>query len=254
MRKLAGRVYRSFNRALSRAGWTLEPLPKKNASMQQGVPYLERPEMGPINWKCKEERLQRGENFEWPNIIALNHTVASLLGEAKNIVELGSGTGAFALEASKDNTRKLLCAEVDSGAYNWAKENRARPNIEYVNRFATPADGPFDVVVSIEVIEHIMDFNGFLATCQRMAPRALITTPNRTRNRHANSAGPPPYEQHVREWSAGEFYWVLRCYWDEVKLYGMPDEYTCGCIPITVVDATSPLIADCRYPRVSGGG
>ena len=35
--------------------------------------------------------------------------------------------------------------------------------------------------------------------------------------------GPPPYYQHVREWTAGEFYWVLRLFYERVTLFAMPD-------------------------------
>jgi hypothetical protein len=211
-------------------------------------PYVENPEVGPLNLAEKLARVAQGEPFEWPNIVALNHAVASLVGDAKRIVELGSGTGCFGYEASADASRTVLCSELDREASRWSRENRSRPNLAYIDRPATGSDGPFDLVVAVEVIEHVADFNGFLRACRSLAPRALITTPNRQRGPRFDTAGPPPVAKHVREWSAGEFYWVLRCHWREVTLYGMPNPCAPAAVPICVTDTLSPLIADCRAP------
>lgn len=235
-----------------RFGYEVARLPTNSEALDKGVAYVERPESGPVNWEEKQKRVAEGGPFEWPQIVQLNLTVADLVGDETSIVELGSGTGAFAQEAAKSPHRSLVCAELDENAHRWSVENRSRDNIDFVNRFITRDDGPFDLVVAIEVVEHLKDFNGFLQTCASLAPRTLITTPNRIRTRAMNHAGPPKYHQHVREWSAGEFYWVLRCYWDDVRLHGMPDPFQRGCEPITVVDALSPMIADCRSPRPLG--
>ncbi len=110
----------------------------------------------------------------------------------------------------------------------------------------TKNDGPFDLLVAIEVVEHIADYGGFLRTCASLAPRALITTPNKLRSDQTATAGPPPYYQHVREWTAGEFYWVLRLFYRRVKLFAMPDSNVPGAVPITVVDHMTPIIAECE--------
>ena len=66
--------------------------------------------------------------------------------------------------------------------------------------------------------------------------------------RAATPAAPPPVAKHVREWTAGEFYWVLRCHWRDVELYAMPNPYVPEVVPIRVTETSSPLIADCRRP------
>ena len=62
----------------------------------------------------------------WPNMIAQNWAVATLVGNAQRIVELGGGTGCFAYEASADPKRFILCSDLDKGAIDWAKKNRSR--------------------------------------------------------------------------------------------------------------------------------
>jgi len=213
------------------------------------TPYHERPEAGPVNLSCKLDRVARGEPFEWPNIVALNQAVVGLLGDARRIVELGAGTGCFASHAAQDHRRLIIASDFDREAIGWAAHHRPMPNIRYTSEPVTPEQGPFDTVVSVEVIEHVADFPGFLNVCTGLAPRALLTTPNRARTPAADHAGPPMYEQHVREWTAGEFYWVLRCYYDHVTLYAMPDVYEPKVQPVDVTSTMTPLIADCRQPR-----
>lgn len=211
-------------------------------------PYLENQEVGPANWAEKEARIRRGEPFEWPNMVALNWAVASMVGAAQRIVELGCGTGCFAYEAASDPKRFVLGSELDKEVILWAKENRRRPNIQYVSRPVSADAGPFDLVVAIDVIEHVKDYAAFIEKCVDLAPRAIITTPNKNRDSQAATASPPSYYQHVREWTAGEFYWVLRIFYQSVKLYGMPNVYIPEVVPIRVTDTLTPLIAVCeRY-------
>jgi spore maturation protein CgeB len=211
-----------------------------------GVPYVERPEAGARNWSEKRERLSKGECFEWPNIVALNWACAALVGDARRIVELGGGTGCFAYEAAAVPNRTILCSDLDEDAIAWAREHRRRDNIDYVSRLVTAQDGEFDLVVAIDVIEHVADYVSFLRMCCALAPRAILTTPNRRRSAETDHAGPPEYYQHVREWSAGEFYWVLRSFYQNVSLYAMPSEFVPAVVPIQVTDRLTPLIAVCE--------
>jgi 2-polyprenyl-3-methyl-5-hydroxy-6-metoxy-1,4-benzoquinol methylase len=130
-----------------------------------------------------------------------------MVGPARRIVELGGGTGCFAYEVSVDPKRFVLCSDFDNEAIRWARKNRSRENIKYLDRPVTPDDGPFDLLVAIDVIEHLQDYRSFLETCVSLAPRAIITTPNKSRDQQSATASPPSYYQHVREWTAGEFYW-----------------------------------------------
>jgi len=207
------------------------------------IPYYENPEFGPSNSFEKEKRVKNGGFFEWPNMIALNWTVASMVGESKKIIEVGSGTGCFAYEACADPTRFALCLEAEDGARNWAIKNRKRPNIIYANKKLEDIKELFDLFVSVDVIEHINDYKTFLSESRRLAKRAIITTPNRFRNN--DNALKPFYKHHVREWTAGEFYWVLRCYWSKVELFSRPDPYIPLCIAVDINTNMLDLIAIC---------
>lgn len=206
--------------------------------------YQENPPVGPVNFAEKTKRVRSGGFFEWPNMVALNWAVATLVQDAKNIIEVGGGTGCFAYEAAQDPARTVLCLEDDPEARAWAAGNRSLPNILYDSRPLAEIASGFDLLVSVDVIEHVKDYNPFLAHCRRLARRAVLTTPNRFRETPPRLR--PEYRQHVREWSAGEFYYTLKAYWDKVALYGMPDVYVPVLEPIDINSTLTPLIAVCE--------
>jgi len=211
--------------------------------------YRENPEVGPVNLAEKQRRVLMGGPFEWPDIVALNKAVVSLVGDARNILELGGGTGCFAFQAGEDPARRIVCSELDGEALKWAQTNRPRENVCYINRLATASDGPFDLVVAVEVVEHIAEYHSFLESCTTLAPRAIITTPNKNRSRQSAVASPPALYKHVREWTAGELYWVLKTYYRSVKLYSMPDPLVPQVVPIRITDSLTPVIALCEQPH-----
>jgi 2-polyprenyl-3-methyl-5-hydroxy-6-metoxy-1,4-benzoquinol methylase len=210
-------------------------------------PYLEREEFGPSNIETKLSLTEPGkEIFEYPDIVNLNNAVVNLLGGAKRICELGCGTGKFAVNAVIDDAERFVVAsEFDVATHAWVKQNRQHPRVRYVLGPVDKNEVRFDVVVAIEVIEHIRDYPRFIRDCQSLSDRAIITTPNRARSKHHYHAGPPEYVKHVREWTAGEFFWVLRSFYRSVKLFGVVDDATPECRPVDVDSRLGQLIADC---------
>ena len=254
---IIGNIKSIIKKSLQKTGFEIiriktpiETTTKQNITdLSNKLPYVENVEVGPINWAEKETRAVEGGNFEWPNMVALNQAVATLVGPARRIVELGGGTGCFAYEAAADPKRFIVCSELDKDAINWAQENRNRPNIQYINDFISIKDGIFDLVIAVDVIEHIEDYRQFLETCASLAPKAIITTPNKNRDPQSAIASPPAYNQHVREWTAGEFYWIMKTFYKSVKLYAMPNVYIPKVIPIQINDSMTPLIAVCEHPH-----
>lgn len=198
-----------IKRIISKFGYELKKIERKEESHFPGYPqpYLENPEVGPVNWEEKEKRIRENGPFEWPNIVAFNQAVVSLLGDVKKILEIGSGTGCFAWHAAMDKTRYIVASEMDVKAKEWAVRNRSAENIQYVSKWLNEFEADsFGVAVAIELIEHIEDYSTFLKDLSRVAPKAIITTPNKNRDEKSAKASPPQYYQHAREWTTGEFY------------------------------------------------
>jgi SAM-dependent methyltransferase len=80
-------------------------------------------------------------------------------------------------------------------------------------------DGPFDLVVSFQVIEHVPEPDPWLAEIARVARRAMFATPNRI---HRLGEGERPWNRyHVREFSAEELRRLLEPHFGSVAVYGV---------------------------------
>jgi spore maturation protein CgeB len=212
--------------------------------------YLENTEHAHVN--MLQQRLKNGKPAEWPNVVALNWAICSLIGPARQIVEVGSGTGAFAAFASIDLKRQLLCLERDVYAREFAVkrcQKLSRGNVQFRAELAPADRQAFDLMVSIEVIEHVDDLQEYLGFCSSLSDRAIFSTPNRVVVRSEKDFGPPEYKVHVREFDAGELFWLLRQHYDEVHLYYMPDVYVPWLRPMTIADKGTPIIATCERRR-----
>ena len=112
--------------------------------------------------------------------------------------------------------------------------------------------GSFDVVVCIEVIEHIKDYDVALQNLKRFyEPKRktifFISSPNR--NNPQLSKEKPNNAWHVREFTAGEFYNVLTKHFSSVVMYS-GDKITNFTQDETVDGNTedSPVVAKCEMP------
>lgn len=226
-------------------------------------PNIERPEFGPSNLGVKLRRQALGGPFEPLDVALVNHAVVQLSGPQSNVLEIGSGTGLHAtLMADAYPECKITASEFEDATREWAIHNRARPNITYcrsgLHEFG---DNSFAQVVALEVVEHIHDYSGFLKELSRVAPKAIVSTPNKLRSAFDAISNPPEFEEHVREWSTEAFYWVLRCFWDEVQLFTIPgisgqmkkfaknSSYRPSIAPTGLHGREHSMIAICTKPR-----
>jgi cyclopropane fatty-acyl-phospholipid synthase-like methyltransferase len=77
-----------------------------------------------------------------------------------------------------------------------------------ITRPDTSLNEHFDLVLSIDVIEHLIDPDQLLSLIHRHATaqtRVVISTPERDRRRGPSDLGPPANDAHVREWNSAEF-------------------------------------------------
>lgn len=112
----------------------------------------------------------------------------------------------------------------------------------------------FDVVVAIEVIEHIFDAQGFLAALKRFAKKDkkgnhidqygtefFISTPNRNNPKIRKDRPDNPF--HVREWTSQEFKELLSGHFRSVELLNDRGEP----VPDDAIDQI--ILARCSLPR-----
>ena len=138
---------------------------------------------------------------------------ARSLGPDARVLDVGFGEGYGSTILPGEYTGVELDADLVSHA-------RAK----YVGRFETYdgrhlPDGPFDLVVSFQVIEHVEEPDPWLAEIARVARRAMFATPNRI---HRVRDGERPWNRyHVREFTGDELRLLLRRHFSEVTVYGV---------------------------------
>jgi ubiquinone/menaquinone biosynthesis C-methylase UbiE len=90
-------------------------------------------------------------------------------------------------------------------------------------------DGVFDVVVSIETIEHIREQEQYLRECRRVLKEGgYFVCSTVDRDLFSPGRETPWFPGHVRELNTEEFIQLLSRYFDQVALYGLSSIETYG--------------------------
>jgi SAM-dependent methyltransferase len=119
----------------------------------------------------------------------------------------GSGYGAALLAAAAPGV-KAIGVDISEEALAWASGHYPAPNLRFQpgDCLALPfADHEFDVVVALEMIEHLADAAGFLKEAARvLAPAGLLIASTPNRRYYSEERGyTNPF--HTREYDAEEF-------------------------------------------------
>jgi SAM-dependent methyltransferase len=135
------------------------------------------------------------------------------LGANDRVLDVGFGEGYGASILDADYTGVELDPDLVAHA-----EQRYRGRFQTYDGRTLP-DGPFDLVVSFQVIEHVADTDPWLAEIARVGRRGMFATPNRTARL---GAGERPWNRyHVREYTASELRTQLRRHFAHVTVWGV---------------------------------
>jgi SAM-dependent methyltransferase len=134
---------------------------------------------------------------------------AKEIAEAHNlqtVVDIGCGSGYKLLKYFRD--QKTLGLDV---AETYETLRRRYPQRQWgVGDFAGSAPADVDLVISADVIEHLLDPDQLLEFILRINPRyVVISTPDRNLMRRGVHHGPPANPKHIREWSMAELHAYL---------------------------------------------
>ena len=141
----------------------------------------------------------------------------------KDVLDLGCGArqGPYFLTGT---AKHVSGVDVSLEAVEFLKKNYQAPNLDFYQMDAVELkfqDSTFDVIVSFEVIEHIVDFRRYLREIARvLKPGGIVvlSTPNREKVSPDGQAG---IRGHIREFSAEEFRKLLSAHFAEVTMFGI---------------------------------
>lgn len=124
----------------------------------------------------------------------------------RRVLDLGCGSGYGAARIA-GVASAVTGVDIAADAIAFAKARYAAPNLDYRQVVADAAlpfdDGSFDVVLSFQVIEHVVDEAGYLREARRVLRPGgvlILITPDR---QHRLLPGQRPWNRwHLREYSA----------------------------------------------------
>lgn len=126
------------------------------------------------------------------------------------ILVLGSGTGAFDKRLYEHDFKDITSVDINHQNYQYDNQNIKFVCTNLNDDFANAINEKFDVIVAIEVIEHIYSTDSFLKNCRELMhekSQLLISTPNPRsyssrwkyllKGYHAGFEGIPQLYEHV---------------------------------------------------------
>ncbi|MBL7005098.1 MAG: class I SAM-dependent methyltransferase [Gammaproteobacteria bacterium] len=183
-----------------------------------------------IGLQAEQHDLIDAHNFESINeyVLHLIHTYAyfqsSQISENKTVLDLGCNTG-YGTEILSRSAKKITGVDVSEQAILKAKERYNHPTLEFQQidgKHLPFEDNQFDLIVSFQVIEHIVDHYLYINELKRvLSPGGIVifTTPNAYLRL---DPGMKPWNNfHVREFNHAELENLLMTYFPVVKVIGL---------------------------------
>lgn len=165
------------------------------------------------------------ENYWFRRHEAVYLATAGWTGGAR-VLEAGAGEG-YGAALLAGTARSVVALDYD--ATTAAHAARSYPQVPVLrgNVVGMPfADGVFDAVVSLQVVEHLWDQPGYVAECARVlrpGGRFVVSTPNRLTFSpgYDPTTGNPVNPFHTREFAAAELAGLLAPHFAVTAMHGL---------------------------------
>ncbi|MDO3383253.1 class I SAM-dependent methyltransferase [Gilvimarinus algae] len=127
----------------------------------------------------------------------------------RSVLDVGCGYALKLAKYIRPLCEKIVGVDQDH-AIDYCNSNHAFGQwiVDNLEVPQTSFNEKFDLIVSADVVEHLVDPDSLLNYIRRCASensRIIISTPERDLRRGADSMGPPANPAHVREWNKSEF-------------------------------------------------
>ena len=143
-------------------------------------------------------------------------------------LDAGCGTGYGAAYLSVQGTKSVTAVNVSDEALAEARRLYQRDNLRFIkgdveSLCSNPdLEGPFDLIVNLENIEHIEHPDRFLDSARKLLTDAgtlVVSSPNGALTER-DQMGRILNPFHVREFTEREFHELLSRYFSQIKLFG----------------------------------
>lgn len=167
------------------------------------------------------------EMISWEQLqfIASRYTAPVPYIRDKCVLEVACGSGYGSNYLLGKGAKTVVGGDLLLEAVKYARSRYRKEGLHFVRLDAQQlpfADNSFDVVVSIETIEHLPRYEDFLSECRRVIKNGgvfICSTPNK------ELASPysekPLFPSHVKEFTIGELRSLLSKYFRNPLIYGI---------------------------------
>lgn len=168
---------------------------------------------------------------EGRNILAMHLATYSRAEEfcsGKDVLDLGCGSG-YGIASLAPRARSVVGVDVNAAAVGYAREHHRFANLRYEEIISGQPthfpDGSFDVILSFQVIEHVVDDLAYVSEIRRLLRAggvALFVTPDRRTRLFPRQK--PWNRWHLREYSATSLRTVIAAHLSVLGLEVMRGE------------------------------
>ena len=176
------------------------------------------------HWMIDPDSFKSIQDYVLHLIGVASYEQASKLVVNKKVLDLGCNTG-FGTEIIARNAFNVIGVDVSDKALSIATNKYQQTNLNFqkVDGVTLPfPDNSFDVIVSFQVIEHIVNYDTYInEICRVLSPKGIVmfTTPN---SYIRLDPGMRPWNKfHVREFTNSELSTLLNKYFTQVKVMGL---------------------------------
>lgn len=151
------------------------------------------------------------------------YIVRNLRLSGKRVLDVACGVGLGSRLFAERGSATVIAVDISNEAIRYGREHYAHPDVRYCLGDASQLPFPdqtFDVVISLETLEHVARFQLFLQEVHRMLNAGgvfVISTPNRA---ITSPKSVPPNPFHVQEFSAAELHGLLSRYYPQMEWFG----------------------------------
>lgn len=170
------------------------------------------------------ERLipQKNELWEFADHLSRYVFAQNFISDGTNILEVGCGAGYGLRKLSEPKSIRGIGIDTSREAVLFAKKHSSSQHcLEFVVMDGTNLgfrDNVFDTVFSLEVIEHVTDYQAFVKeSCRvlKFAGKYIISTPKKN-----PSPGFAPCPFHLKEFTKEELSSILNRYFAKIRIFG----------------------------------
>jgi SAM-dependent methyltransferase len=188
-------------------------------------------------------------NTRWHTVRGLQTGIAkyhfaSHFVKGKMVLDIACGDGMGTAYLASNGAKCVCGGDVEADAVRGAVHLwRASCALAVLDAYYLPfSDGVFDVIVSIETIEHLSDHEQFLAECRRvLRDDGLFICSTVNRETFSPGSKKPWFPGHLKELSIGEFQFLVEQYFGAVTIYGLPWDEKYGRFDRVVVKCQAVL-------------